>query len=41
MYDVVLADIGQLKLPERPVFDIVVTNPAFGTKEAGIDMKFL
>ncbi|CAM6005757.1 unnamed protein product [Sphagnum balticum] len=41
VYDVVLADIGQLPLPNRPIFDIVVTNPPFGTKEAGIDMKFL
>ena len=38
---VILADISQLPLPSRPIFDIVVMNPPFGTKEAGIDMKFL
>lgn len=36
-----LADISQLKYPSQPIYDIVVTNPPFGTKEAGIDMKFL
>jgi predicted RNA methylase len=40
-YDVVLADISQMPLPCHPIFDIVVMNPPFGTKEAGIDMKFL
>lgn len=26
---------------KSPIFDIVITNPPFGTKEAGIDKLFI
>lgn len=43
-YDLILVDARHAKFREtyinRPV-DLVVMNPPFGTKEAGIDMVFL
>lgn len=39
-FDLINANVARLKLRPKTV-DLVVMNPPFGTKEEGIDMKFL
>ena len=39
-FEVVNCDVSKLRLREK-MFDLVVMNPPFGTKEEGIDCKFL
>lgn len=39
-FDLINANVAQLKFREKQV-DLVVMNPPFGTKQEGIDMKFM
>lgn len=31
-FDIIQADIAQQPITSRPIFDLVITNPPFGTK---------
>lgn len=40
-YQLINGDIKNMKLVSTKPIDLVVMNPPFGTKETGIDIKFL
>ena len=40
-YSLILADARNIRFTTNYPIDMVIMNPPFGTKEAGIDMVFL
>jgi len=41
LFDLIKIDMTNFNLFNEKIFDIVLMNPPFGTKIAGIDVKFI